>query len=174
MRPVTVHTSISAPREVIFDYVGDLAGRIAYSDHYMKDVHLTRPRSSGKGAAARFKLDAPAGAQWAEIVIADAERPRRIVEEGRVGRLGRSRFAAVYELLREGEGLTRVELTVWTEPATRLDAFKEALGGRRWLARQSKVALDRLRMIFEEEPSAPLARTTIAGYEPLTAPRFGA
>jgi len=174
MRPVTVQTSIAAPREAVFDYVGDLAGRVAYSDHYMKDVHLTRPRSSGKGAAARFKLDAPGAAQWAEIVIVEAERPRRIVEEGRIGRLGRSRFSAVYELLSEEEGLTRVELTISTEPGTRLDALKEVLGGRRWVARQSKVALDRLRMIFEQESSAPLARTRVAGYEPLTAPRFGA
>lgn len=174
MRPVTVHTSISAPREAVFDYVGDLAGRVAYSDHYMKQVRLTRPRSHGKGAAARFMLETPLGVEWAEIAIAEAERPRRIVEEGRIGRLGRSRFAAVYEFGRDVEGLTRVELTVWTEPATRIDALKESIGGRRWLRRQSKTALDRLRMIFEDEPSdVPLARTTIAGYEPLKSPRFG-
>jgi len=174
VRPFTVHTSISAPREQVFDYVGDLAGRIAYSDHYVKDFRLTRPLSSGTGAGARFMLDSPVGAQWAEIAIVEAERPRRLVEEGRVGRLGRSRIAAVYEFLQDVHGVTRVELTVWTEPATRLDALREALGARRWLRRQVRTALERLRLIFEEERGKPLARVTIAGYEPLKSARFGA
>jgi hypothetical protein len=29
-------------------------------------------------------------------------------------------------------------------------------------------------MIFEEPPDEPLARATVAGYEPAKAPRFGA
>lgn len=174
MRPVTVHTAISAPRDEIFDYVADLAGRVAYSDHYMNDFRLTRPRSHGAGAAARFVLAAPAGSEWAEVVIEECDRPRRIVERGRVGRLGRTTTGAIYEFLQDVRGLTRVELTVWTEPATGLDAVKEALGGRRWLRRQTKIALERLRLIFEEQPEGALARTTIAGYEPLKAARFGA
>lgn len=174
MRPVTVHTSISAPREEIFDYVADLAGRVAYCDHYMTDFRLTRPRSAGKGAGARFMLRPPAGSEWAEIAIVEADRPGRIQEEGRVGRLGRSRAGAVYELLAAEHGTTRVELTIWTEPSTRLDRVKEAIGGRRWLTRQSKVALERLRQIFEERPEGELARVGIAGYESLTASRFGA
>lgn len=174
MRPLTVHTAISAPRDEIFDYVVDLAGRIAYCDHYMKDFRLTRPRSHGPGAAARFALATPTGSEWAEIAIEECDRPRRIVERGRVGRLGRSGTGAIYELLQDVHGLTRVELTVWTEPATRFDSLKEALGGRRWLRRQTKIALERLRLIFEEQPEGTLARTTIAGYEPLKAARFGA
>ena len=65
------------------------------------------------------------------------------------------------------------ELVLWTEPATRLDAFKESLGARRWLRRRVKTSLSRLRKIFEERPEAPLARATIAGYEPAKAARFG-
>ena len=42
------------------------------------------------------------------------------------------------------------------------------------MRRQTKKALERLRMIFEEPPSGPLKRATIAGYEPRKAPRFGA
>lgn len=174
MRPFTVHTSISAPRDEVFDLVGDLATRVAYTDHYMKDFRLTRPRSSGQGAAARFFLDAPLVSTWCELAIAEYDRPRRIVEQGRLWRVGRTRAVAVYDFVRESPSLTRVELTVWTEPATRLDAFKESLGARGWVRRQSKTALERLRRIFEEEREAPLARTSIAGYEPLKAPRFGA
>ncbi len=173
MRPFTVHTSIAAPREEIFDFVGDLAARVAYCDHYMRDLRLTRPRSSGVGAAARFTLDAPLVSTWCEIAIAESDRPRRIVEQARLWRLGRTSAAAVYEFLQDVHGITRVELTVWTEPATRVDALKESMGARRWLRRQTKTALERLRMVFEEQPEAPLARASVAGYEPLKAPRFG-
>jgi Polyketide cyclase / dehydrase and lipid transport len=173
MRSFTVHTSISAPREEVFDFVGDLAARVAYCDHYMQDFRLTRPKSSGVGAAARFVLDSPLASTWCEIAIAEYERPRRIVERARVWRLGRTPAVAVYEFLQDVQGVTRVELTVWTEPATRIDALKEATGARRWLRGQTKGSLERLRLVFEEEREAPLARASIAGYEPLKAARFG-
>ncbi len=169
-----MHTHISAPRDEIFDYIADLAGRPAYCDHYMRDFHLTRPNSSGKGAAARFRLSAPMAAQWAEIAVAEHDRPRRVAEAGAIGRLGRTRFGAVYDLTSEHPQLTRVDLTTWSEPGTRGDALRESLGVRRWLKRQSKVSLERLRLIFEETPDAPLARVTVAGFEPLRSPRFGA
>ena len=64
-------------------------------------------------------------------------------------------------------------MVLWTEPATRLDAFKESLGARRWLARQVEGRPVAPAGIFEEPPEAPLARATIAGYEPAKAARFG-
>lgn len=173
MRPFTVHTSIAAPREEVFDFVSDLAARVAYCDHYMHDFRLTRPRSAGVGAAARFTLATPLVSTWCEIAIAESDRPRRIVERARLWRLGRTPAVAVYEFLQDVHGVTRVELTVWTEPATRIDALKESVGARRWLRRQTKTALERLRLVFEEQRDAPLARASIAGYEPLKAPRFG-
>jgi uncharacterized protein YndB with AHSA1/START domain len=173
MREVTVHTMISAPREQIFDFVADLAGRPAYTDHYLDDYRLARPNAYGVGAAARFRLRAPLAREYAELTIVEADRPRRIVEEVRYGRRGRNRAVAVYELIREHAGLTRVELTTFSEPATPIDRVKE-IGAAGWVRRQSKVALERLRRIFEEPPDRPLARATIAGYEPQKAARFGA
>lgn len=173
MRPFTVSTVISAPRQEIFDFVGDLAYRVSFADHYMKDFRLERTRSTGQGAAARFRMEAPLAGGWVELRVAESDRPRRIVERGHTGRLGRTEVAAVYEFLAEGRGLTRVELTVWTEPGTRLDSLRESLGARRWLRRQSKVALERLRMVFEERPDGPLARVGVAGYESWKAPRYG-
>lgn len=173
MRPFTVHASISASREEVFDFVGDLAGRVAFSDHYMEGFRLTHPRSRGPGAAARFRLEPPLMSTWCELVIDEYDRPRRIVERLRLWRLGRTPAVAVYEFLVDSPGSTRVELTVWSDPATRLDALKESLGARRWLRRQTSTALERLRLVFEEERDRPLARTGIAGYEPLKAARFG-
>jgi len=173
LRQVTVDTVISAPREEIYDFVADLSRRPAYCDHYLKDYRLARANPVGEGAAARFLLDAPIFRERAELSIVDADRPRRIVEEGRVGRLGRSRLVAVYDFVPQAGGTTRVELTTYGEPATALDRFKQRRV-HRWMRRQSKKALERLRRIFEEPPKGELARATVAGAEPYRAPRFGA
>ena len=172
MREVTVDAHISAPREEVFDFVADLAGRPAYTDHYLEDYRLARVNTSGKGAAARFMLRAPFSKQYGELTIAECDRPRRIVEEIKLGRLGRTRSVAVYELAPEAGGGTHVALTTYSEPAGPADAMRQ-LGAARWMRRQTKTALERLRMVFEEPPEGQLARTTIAGYEPLKAARFG-
>ena len=169
MREVTVHTTISAPREQVYDFVADLAGRPAFTDHYLDDFRLARAMPIGKGAAARFKLRN----QWVGLAISEADRPRRIVEELRIGRLGRSRGVAMWEFSRESAGTTRVELTTYSEPATRVDRFRER-GAARYMRRNSAKALERLRRIFEEPHDEPLERASIAGYEPLKSARFGA
>ena len=172
MRQVTVSTVISAPREQIFGFVCDLAARPAYTDHFMRDYRLARVNPVGKGAAARFQLRGPLAKEYAELTITEVDRPRRIVEEIRVGRRGRNRFLAVYDFTPEGGGTTRVELTTWGEPATIVDRLRQ-IGAAGWMRRQTRKALERLRMIFEEPPKGELKRATIAGYEPAKAPRFG-
>lgn len=174
MLPVTAHTVISAPREEVFAFLSDMAGRVAWTDHYLHDFHLTRPRSSGVGAAARFRVNAPRSGTWGEAAIAESDPPRRLREEGRLGRLGRIRCFWEYELEPVGSGGTRVELTFSTAPATRVDALKESLGARRWYRRQVRTSMERLRRVFDERAERPLARATVSGYEPLKAPRFGA
>ena len=173
MLPVTVRCYISAPREEVFDFIADLAYRPAWTDHYTSDFHLAHPRSQGVGAGARYRLDAPRYGHWVETDIVEAERPRTVREVTRGGRLDRTGGEILFELSREGRGLTRVDMTIWNEPGTPREALKEKLGARRWLRRQSKVALERLRAIFEEHRDRPLARATVAGWEPLKAPRFG-
>ena len=173
MRQVTVHTTISAPRDQVFDFVADLAGRPCYTDHYLEDYRLARVNPYGKGAAARFAVRRPFAREYVEIEITDYDRPRRIVETARVGRRGRSRGLAVYDFIPEPGGTTRVELTTYSEPKTAADAFKQRRA-HRWMRRQTKLALERLRLVFEEPPDEPLKRATIAGYEPQKAARFGA
>ena len=131
MRPVTVHAVISAPREEIFDLLADLSRRPAWTDHWLGEYRLARANPVGLGAAARFAIDPPLRPrQWAEISIAEIDRPRRIVEAGRIGRIGRSEFTAVYELEAAGPGATRVSMTTWTDPGHPMDALREALGAR--------------------------------------------
>ena len=172
MRQVTVSTVISASREEIFDFVCDLAARPAFTDHFMRDYRLARVNPVGAGAAARFQLRAPFAKEYAELQITEVDRPRRIVEELAVGRRGRNRSLAVYDFSEERPGVTRVELTTLSEPATPIDRVKE-LGAAGWARRQTSKALNRLRMIFEEPRRGELKRATIAGFEPDKAPRFG-
>ena len=173
MRQVTVSTVISAEREQIFDFVCDLAARPAYTDHFMRDYRLARVNPVGQGAAARFQLRGPLAKEYAELTISEVDRPRRIVEEIRLGRRGRNRSVAVYDFSVEGGGTTRVELTTYGEPATMVDRLRQA-GAAGWMRRQTKKALERLRMIFEEPSRGELKRATIAGFEPAKAARFGA
>lgn len=172
MRQVTVDTVISAPREEIFDFVADLSRRPAYCDHYLKDYRLARANPVGEGAAARFLLKGPIFKERADLAIVEASRPRRLVEEGRVGIRGRSRLIAIYDFIPEGRA-TRVELTTYSEPKTWVDRVRQR-GAHRFIKRNSKKALNRLRKIFEEPREGELPRAGIAGYEPAKAPRFGA
>lgn len=173
MRQVTVETVISAPREQVFDFVADLSQRPSFADHYLKDYRLARANPVGVGAAARFLLDAPVFSERGDVAVVEFERPRRIVEEGRIGRRGRSRLAAVYDFSKEAGGNTRVELTTYSEPATMVDRLRQR-GVHRWIKRQTKKSLKRLKQIFEEPGKKPLARVSVAGYDPAEAPRFGA
>ena len=174
MIPVTVHAYISAPREELFDFISDLGARPAWCDHFMKDYRLAHPKSKGAGASARYLLAAPRNRHYVEVTITEADRPRRIVERLHGGRNGFTRGEIVWELTRQSAGQTRVEVTFAHEPGTARERFKESLGSRRWLKRSLKTALERLRVIFEEERTTDLARASVAGYEPLRAPRFGA
>jgi uncharacterized membrane protein len=173
MVPVTTHTAIAAPREEIFDFVADLANRTAWMDHCMTDLRLAHPKSDGVGAAIRYRLHLPRNRQWVQSQIVESDRPRRLVESTHGGRLNRTRGEVLFEFSRHGQSLTRVEMTVWSEPGTPREVLLEKLGARRWTKHQSKVALERLRAVFEERPDDPLARTTVAGWEPQKAPRFG-
>jgi uncharacterized protein YndB with AHSA1/START domain len=171
--PIRLHAYISAPREQVFDLLADMAARPSWTDHYMKDFRLESPRSEGVGAAARYRLDAPLDRRWGETEVIEADRPRRVVEATRSGRLGRTRGEVAYELSPQGRSLTRVEMTLWTEGGTPRERVKERLGARRWLRRQAKKSLDRLRTILEERSDEPLERATVAGWEQSRGPRFG-
>jgi uncharacterized protein YndB with AHSA1/START domain len=172
--PFTVESFISAPREDVFDFVGDLAMRVSWLDHFQSEYHLTRTRTVGKGAAARYRTDPPFSKQlYTGLAIEEFERPRRIVERGGSGRLGRTLVLAVWDFEADGPNQTTVRLEFETNPVSGVEAMKERFGSRLWHKRQYNTALERLRIIFEERPQGELARATIAAYEPLKAPRFG-
>jgi uncharacterized protein YndB with AHSA1/START domain len=157
MRRFIRSITIDAPRERVFDYLADIANHIEFSDHYLKDFHLERLDSRGIGAAARFKI-AFGASLWGESVIAELERPYRIVLDGQAGRLGREKSRAVYTLTAHGQDRTQLEYEFASTPGTMLDGLRAALGGRAWLKHQTGRALRRLAAVLEEgQPAAHAA-----------------
>jgi uncharacterized protein YndB with AHSA1/START domain len=140
--PISLRISVDAPRGRVFDVISDLSTRPAWIDHFAEEYRLERLAPRGQGAAARFRVNAPAGLRYMETVIAEAERPHRIVEHGRGGRLDHLPIRTVWEL-REGP-TTVVALTFWTEPSNPIDRLRE-LGRSRWWRRRWGKALRRLR-----------------------------
>src|SRR3954468_8722047 len=173
MLTVTAQASISASREEIYDYVADLALRPAWCDHYLKDYRLAHPRSRGIGPAARHLIGAPLPRLYMEVTVIEADPPRRLVERAHGGRNLRTKGGVTWELTRAGAGLTKVEMTYWHEAGTRRGAFKQPLGMQGWMRRKMNTSLERLRLIFEEGTDEPLARVSVAGFEPWKGPRFG-
>jgi hypothetical protein len=162
--PVTVSTTIGRPREEVFDYLADIANHLEFSDHYMKDFRLTRLDSYGRGAGARFRLDAPLHDLWADMTFVEVERPYRIVAFGRGGKFNRIKTTTIFTLDEVGGGdSTRVEVMTESEPPLPTDKLLEKISGYRgWTRRNVRKALRRLQAILEENEDRG-ARATVAG-----------
>jgi uncharacterized protein YndB with AHSA1/START domain len=116
MGPISAEAEIDVPRERVFETIGDLSLRPAFTDHFLTGFHLTRIEPRGVGAGARFRVDAPLRKVWMDTTIADLEEPHLVVERGRGGRNNRVPHHTVWELT-EGPGtLTTVRVAHWTEP----------------------------------------------------------
>jgi uncharacterized protein YndB with AHSA1/START domain len=160
--PVTSSITIARPREEVFDYLADIANHPEFSDHYLKDWRLTRVDSVGRGAGARFRMDAPFQRfGWADMTFIEVERPFRIVAVGRGGKFNRNKTYSTWTLSPSGGG-TKVEFSTETEPALVTDRIMEGFGLRRWFRRGTRKALHRLQSILEENRDRG-KRATVAG-----------
>ncbi len=162
MDPISVSTTISLPREQVYEYLSDISNHAEFTDHYLVDWHLLREDPCGRGAGARFRIKAPMNRfSWGDMTFAELEAPYRIVEHGRGGKFNRIRMLGVYTLTPGAGGTTKVEYTLETETKLPSDKLREALGGRSWTRRQAARSLRRLRTILEENRGRG-ARATIA------------
>jgi uncharacterized protein YndB with AHSA1/START domain len=151
MQPFTVSTTISKPREQVFEYLADIANHPEFSDHYRVDWHMTREDTYGTGAGARFRIKAPLNRfSWADMTFAEVQPPFRIVERGRGGKYNRIRMLGAYTLSPGPGGTTKVEYTLETLPSLPSDRLLEIVGGRSWSRRKAAKAMRRLRTILEE------------------------
>jgi hypothetical protein len=163
--PLSLDISIDAPRERVFEFIADLGLRPSFTDHFASDFRLERIEPAGRGAAARFRLHAPAGIRYMETVISEADRPYRVVEHCRGGRLDRVPMRLVWEL---SEGpTTEVKLTFWTSPSSAFDRVRER-GRERWWRRRLGKALRRMRDQIESGEAVPRAGVAGGDRVPIT------
>ena len=149
---MTANVLIDRPREEVFDYLADIANHQEFSDHYLKEWRLTRVDSVGRGAGARFKIDAPLDRfGWGDMTFIDVERPHRIVAAGRAGKFNRNKTWTTWTLTPSGTA-TQVEVTTESVPALITDKFLEAVLRRRgWMKRRLRKGLSRMQSILEED-----------------------
>jgi uncharacterized protein YndB with AHSA1/START domain len=163
MDPVTASVLVDRPREEVYEYLSDIANHWEFSDHYVREVHMTREDTYGVGAGMRFRIPTPLNRfDWADLAITDVEPPRRIVERGRGGKYNRIRMVWVWTLEPAGAGSTRVTLTAESQPRFPSDRLMEALGRGR-VRRGQRKALKRLRSILEEGRERGRRATIAAG-----------
>jgi uncharacterized protein YndB with AHSA1/START domain len=145
MGPIRAETEIDVPRERVFETLADLAARPPFTDHFLSGFHLTRIESSGVGAGARFRVQAPLRSVWMDTTIVELDPPFRIVERGQGGRVNRITNHTIWELIGGPGSLTSVRLSHWTEPKP-VDRGLELLSaGSVWQQRSWREALKRLR-----------------------------
>jgi uncharacterized protein YndB with AHSA1/START domain len=162
--PVTASVTIDRPRELVFEYLADIANHSEFMDHFLKDWRLTRVESYGTGAGARFRSDARFDRfGWGEMNFLDVEYPRRIVGVGRGGKFNRIETYCEWTVEPQGDDACRVTFSWESTPPLPSDRLIEAVAGRkRWFKRGARKALKRLRSILEEDRRRG-ARTTVAG-----------
>jgi uncharacterized protein YndB with AHSA1/START domain len=152
MDPVSAHVTIDRPREEVFDYLADIANHQEFSDHYLKQWRLTRVESYGRGAGARFRIDAPLDRfGWGDMTFVAFEPPYRIAAAGGSGKFNRNKTWTEWTLEPQGNA-TRVEVTSESVPALPTDKLMEAITRRRrWFKRGQRKALRRMQSILEED-----------------------
>ncbi len=150
MGPTSSRVEIDVPRELIFEFVGDLAWRSSFTDHFISDLHLTRIESSGIGAGARFRVHLPLNSAWMETTIVETDWPHRILEHGRGGRDNRVAATTVWELTEGPGALSSLRVSHWTEPSHPIDRTREMLGAASMFSqRHWSEALRRVRDLLE-------------------------
>jgi uncharacterized protein YndB with AHSA1/START domain len=152
MEPVTAKVLIDRPREEVFDSLADIANHQEFTDHYLKEWRLTRVDSVGRGAGARFKIDAPLDRfGWGDMTFIEVNRPHKIVAAGRAGKFNRRKTWTTWTLSPSGHS-TQVEVSTESVPALATDKFLDAVLRRRaWMKRKLRKALSRMQSILEED-----------------------
>ena len=164
MQPLTLTTTISKPREEVFEYLADVANHAEFTDHCMVDWRLTREDSYGRGAGARFRVKSRFDRfSYGDITLTEVTSPQRIVATGRAGRFNRIRTLTTWLLEDDGGGRTKVTFETQSEPALKSDELMEKLLRARAAANRCHTrALERLRSILETGDGRG-EHTTVAG-----------
>lgn len=160
MGPLYAEIEIDSPREVIFEYLLDIATRPKIFGDSISDFRLLRLDTRGVGAGARFRFKRRSA--WVDTTITAVDPPRRISERGGTGRLNRNTTGTEWEIAESANGVSLVRLTYWVEPHGVYRHFHRLTGGSRWYGRQLRHAVRRLRDMVEAD-QMEAARIRVAG-----------
>jgi hypothetical protein len=101
MKPIPVSTTVSKPRQEVFEYLDVLSNHEAFLDHFLVDWKFSGP-ARGVGAKARARANVPGSQDWSELEVLEAG-PGGIVEEAvSGGGKRRTRGTYVFEDLPDG------------------------------------------------------------------------
>ena len=141
MKPVTVSVAVSQPAEEVYDFLDVLANHEAFLDHFLVDWKFSGP-ARGVGARAEARASAPMSQDWTEFEVVEAERPKRIVEEG-VGLKGKRRTRGTYRLESLPDGGTEISFELAWLGAARAESLIPPLT-RAFVRRPSAKGMRRL------------------------------
>jgi hypothetical protein len=114
VKPVTVSTKVSKPRQEAFEFVDVVANRATFFDHMFVDWSFSGP-GRGVGAKARARVSAPGSREFADFEIVEAERPERIVDQA-ISANGKRRTRGTYRFEERPEGGTTISFELaWVE-----------------------------------------------------------
>jgi uncharacterized protein YndB with AHSA1/START domain len=114
LKPVTVSTTVSMPREEVFEFLDVLANHEGFMDHLFKDWSFSGP-ARGVGAKARARVSAPGSREFAQFEVLEAEAPERIVEEA-ISSGGKRRTRGTYRFESLPDGGTKISFELaWIE-----------------------------------------------------------
>ena len=114
MKPVTVSIDVPQGREQVYAHIDVLANHEPFTDHMLVDWEYSGLRS-GVGARARMRFKRPGRADWMDMEVVEAERPRTTTEEA-VSARGRRRTRGTYVLEELPDGGTRISFRFeWLE-----------------------------------------------------------
>ncbi|MBV9213656.1 MAG: SRPBCC family protein [Actinobacteria bacterium] len=132
---------VRSPPEKVFEFLSDLRNHWRVADPF---VHVLTLESSQGGApdGATVAVRGPIGVRrTAQTRVVAARGPRLIIGTAEIGEQTRARVSWT---LAPRFGDTRVRLAAEIDRAGPLDRLLLAAGGRRWLTRRFRAALERL------------------------------
>jgi len=148
VKPVTVSVAVAQPAEEVYDFLDVLANHESFLDHFLVDWKFSGA-ARGVGAKAEARASAPMSQDWTEFEVVEAERPKRIVEEG-VGLKGKRRTRGTYRLESLPNGGTEISFELaWLE-AARAESLIPPLT-RAFVKRPNAKALHRLAKLLAED-----------------------
>lgn len=147
MKPVTVSITVPQPVEAVYDFLNVLSNHEAFLDHFLVDWKFSGP-ARGVGAKAEARASAPMSQDWTEFEVVEAERPRRIVEEG-VGLKGKRRTRGTYRLEPLIDGGTEISFELAWLDVGRAESLVPPMT-RAFLKRPNAKAMRRLAKLLAE------------------------